>query len=332
MIIDVEHHAAIPQLLEPGSSRTGLFCERYWAADGKMKVRSFIESSRAEERLEFMDRAGIDLAVLSTNPLKTLEQARQWNDLCAKLVREHPQRLAGFATVPPLGGEPALNELERAVKELGLAGVHICTRNEGLHLDSREMWPFYAKVQELGVPLDIHVTLEPPGYEALQAPYALYYVIGRELDMLTETFRVCLGGVLEDFPDLKCIMNHFGSGISAVLERMDAYMGYEGPGCPSIYPGQPLIKRPWRHYFDKLFFNIAGREMGINALNCALTNISPRKLMFGTDWPFNYDHEPEKARNYIQAVKNLNLPAAGIEAILGGNAGKLLKIQGYDRE
>ena len=67
--------------------------------------------------------------------------------------------------------------------------------------------------------------------------------------------------------------------------------------------------------------------MGINALNCALTNISPRKLIFGTDWPFNYDHDPRKARKYINSIKKLNLPKEEIDAILGDTTKKLLKIK-----
>jgi predicted TIM-barrel fold metal-dependent hydrolase len=328
MIVDVEHHGSTLDnpMLEQGKSKSGLYCERYWGEDGKMKVRTYASSARTEERLEFMDRVGIDIAVLSSNPLKTLKEAKEWNDQCAAIVRQYPTRFAGFASVPPLGGKAALKELEHAIKDLGLHGVHIGTRNEGLHLDSHEMWPFYEKVQELNVPLDVHVTLEPAGYEAVQAPYALYYIIGREVDMLVETFRVCLGGVLEDFPNLKIIMNHFGSGISAILERMDAYLDYEGPGCPSIYPGKPLITRPWRHYFNKLYFNTAGREMGINALNCALTNISPKKLMFGSDWPFNYDHDVKKARAYVDAIRKADLSDEEIEGILGGNAVRLLKL------
>jgi predicted TIM-barrel fold metal-dependent hydrolase len=328
MIVDVEHHGSTLDnpMLEKGSGKSGLYCERYWGKDGKMKVRTYASSTRTEERLQFMDTVGIDMAVLSSNPLKTLEEAREWNDHCAAMVKEYPKRFAGFASVPPLAGKPSLKELERAIKGLGLCGAHIGTRNEGLHLDSREMWPFYEKMQELKVPVDIHVTLEPAGYDAVQAPYALYYIMAREVDMLVETYRICLGGVLEDFPDLKIIMNHFGSGISATLERMDAYLDYEGPGCPSIYPGKPLITKPWRTYFNKLYFNIAGREMGINALNCALTNINPRRLMFGSDWPFNYDHNPAKARKYLNAVRKLDLPREDIEGILGGNAVKLLKL------
>jgi len=326
MIIDMEHHTATEDHLEKGSSESGKVCERYWDTDGKMKIRSFEEVGRAESHLNFMDEAGIDIAVLTTNPISSLEQCRRWNDFCAGLVREHPRRFIGFATIPPLGGKPAFEELERAVRELGLKGVHIWTWSDGQPLDSRELWPFYEKVSELGVPIDVHVTLEPPGFDTVHASYALYYVIARELDMCAATFRVCLGGVLEDFPDLAIIMNHFGGGISAVLERMDAYMNYVGPGCPSLYMDKPMISKPWREYFDKLYFNMAGREVGMAAVKCALTNISPDKLMFGSDWPFNYDRNSSEAKRYIEEIRKLDLPGDDIEKILGGNAAGLLGI------
>jgi predicted TIM-barrel fold metal-dependent hydrolase len=327
MIIDMEHHLATLDRLEKGESESGKVCERYWDIDGKMKIKSFEEAARAESHLEFMDAAGIDIALLTTNPITTLDQCRRWNDFCAGLVKDHPDRFVGFATVPPLGGEPAFDELERAVKELGLRGVHIWTWNDGQALDSRAMWPFYEKVSELDIPVDVHVTLEPPGLDSLHASYALYYVMARELDMCSATLRVCLGGVLEDFPDMVMIMNHFGGGISAVLERLDAYMGYVGPGCPSLYQGEPLISRPWREYFDKLYFNMAGREIGMAAVRSALTNISPQKLMLGTDWPFNYDRNPAGAARYIEEIRKLDLPDKDIDDMLGGNAARLLGIK-----
>ena len=326
MIIDMEHHTATEDRLERGTSESGKVCERYWDADGKMKVRTFEEVARADSHLQFMDEAGIDMAVLTTNPISSLEQCRKWNNFCAKMVREHPRRFLGLATVPPLGGKPAFKELERAIGELGLKGVHILTWTDGHPLDSRELWPFYTKVSELGVPIDVHVTLEPPGFDAVQAPYALYYVMARELDMCAATLRVCLGGVLEDFPDLVFIMNHFGGGVSAVLERLDAYLGYVGPGCPSFYLGKPMISKPWREYFDKLYFNMAGREVGMAAVKCALTNISPKRLIFGTDWPFNYDRNPLGVRQYIGEIRKLDLPEEDIDSMLGGNAASLLGI------
>lgn len=326
MIIDMEHHGATEDWVEKGSSKSGKICERYWDTDGKMKIHLFQEASRVERRLQFMDEAGIDIAVLTTMPVSSLEGCRRWNDFCAEVVQKNPKRFVGFASIPPLGGEPALKELERAVKELGLKGVHMWTQSEGRPLDSRELWPFYKKVSELGIPIDVHVTLDPPGFDALHAPYALHYIMARELDMCVATFRVCLGGVLEDFPDLVLIMNHFGGGISAILERLDVYMGYVGPGCPSLYLDKPLISKPWREYFDKLYFNMVGREVGMAAVKCALTNISPRKLLFGIDWPFNYDHVPQGVKRYIEEIRKLDLPKGDIEAMLGGTAAGLLGI------
>ncbi|MBN2238522.1 MAG: amidohydrolase [Dehalococcoidales bacterium] len=327
MIIDMEHHLATYDRLEKGKSESGKCCERYWDTDGKMKIKSFEETGYAESHLEFMDETGIDIAVLTTNPITSLDQCRRWNDFCTGLVNDHPDRFIGFATVPPLGGEDAFAELDRAVGELGLKGVHIWTWNDGQPLDSREMWPFYEKAAELGIPVDVHVTLEPPGLDSLHAEYALYYVMARELDMVSATLRVCLGGVLEDFPELKLIMNHFGGGVSAVMERLDAYMGYVGPGCPSLYTGKPLITRPWREYFDKLYFNMAGREAGMAAVKSALTTISPQKLMFGTDWPFNYDHNAAGAVRYIEEIRKLDLSEKDIDDMLGGNAARLLGIR-----
>jgi predicted TIM-barrel fold metal-dependent hydrolase len=326
MIIDMEHHASPGDVLIKGDSPSGKVVERYWDTDGKMKIRTYQEAGSVARRLQFMDESGIDIAVLTANPVANLDQSRQWNDFCAGLVQSYPKRFVGFASVPVLGGKPAMLELERAVRDLGLRGVHIWTQSDGRHLDSRELWPLYEKASELRIPIDVHVTLDPPGFDALHAAYALHYVMARELDMCAATFRVCLGGVLEDFPDLVMIMNHLGGGISAVLERMDAYMNYVGPGCPSLYRERPFISRPWRTYFDKLYFNIAGREVGMAAVKSALTNISPRKLMFGTDWPFNFDHEPQQVKRYITEIRRLDLPADDIDGILGGNASRILGI------
>jgi 2,3-dihydroxybenzoate decarboxylase len=324
LIIDMEHHAATLDLLSKGSSPSGKICERYWDKDGKMKIHTYQEAGEVEKRLRFMDESGIDIAALTANPMSTLEQCRKWNDFCASLVKEHPKRFVGFATIPVLGGKPAFDELDRAVGGLGLKGVHIWTQCNGRHLDSRELWPFYEKVSQMRIPIDVHVTLEPAGFDGLHADYALYYVMARELDMCAATFRLCLGGVFEDFPDLVVIMNHLGGGVSSVLERMDAYMNFVGPGCPSLYRDKPLISKPWRTYFDKLYFNVAGREVGMDAVRCALTNIKPDRLMFGTDWPYNFDHEPQQVKRYVNEIGKLGLSKEAVDGILGGNAARVL--------
>lgn len=326
MIIDVENHLFLEEQTRKDTFKSGKICERYWDSDGKLKFYVTKDASSVDRLLRFMDDAGIDMAVL-TNGSRSLEQQKKWHNHCADLVKEYPKRLLGLATIEPLGGKPAFDELERAVKELGMKGVNIRTRNDGCFLDSPEMWFFYEKVAELRIPVSVHVEGDPLGFDALNAPYALYYVIARELDMCASTLRVCLGGVLEDFPDLIFIMNHFGGGISAIKERVDAFTSYaSSPGWANFYFGKRLINKPWYEYFNKLYFNMAGREVGINAIKCALTNISPNKLMFATDWPMIYDYEPDKVKQCITEIKKLDLPREDVDAMLGGNAAKLFGI------
>ena len=71
---------------------------------------------------------------------------------------------------------------------------------------------------------------------------------------------------------------------------------------------------------------MVGRGLGMAAVRCSLTNISPRKLLFGTDWPFNYDHDPQGVKRYIEEIRKLELPKGDIEAMLGGTAAGLLGI------
>lgn len=322
MIIDAEHHLFLGELTK-GRFESGKICERYWE-DGKIRIRISEEAAKVERNIHFMDESGIDKAILSTNQVRSFEQMKRWNDLCAQVVTKYPDRFIGLASVPARGGQAALDELERAIRGLGLKGVHLWTRADGSFLDARDMWPFYEKVSKLDVPIDVHILGEAPGFEALRAPYGLYYVVMREFEMIGSVLRVCLGGVLEDFPDLKFIMNHFGGGVSSIIERLDAYASYaQQPGWPGFYEGKPLITRPWREYFDKLYFNMAGREVGMESLRCALTNISPKRLLFGTDWPFNFDYQPQEVKRYVAEIRRLGLPQEDIDGMLGGNAARL---------
>jgi predicted TIM-barrel fold metal-dependent hydrolase len=82
-------------------------------------------------RLEVMDQAGIDLAVLSNvavvqgslGPRAALRIARESNDHLAEVVRARPDRFAAFATTPLQHPEQGAEELTRAVEQLGLVGT-----------------------------------------------------------------------------------------------------------------------------------------------------------------------------------------------------------------
>ena len=103
-----------------------------------------------------MDRTGIDIQAISTAPGQYYywaepelgrQTARLINENIAEICAEHPDRFVGLATVPLQAPEFAVAELERAVKELGLRGVEICTNVNGEELSAPRFRPFFAKAR-----------------------------------------------------------------------------------------------------------------------------------------------------------------------------------------
>ena len=95
MIIDFEHHIYLPEQTVPGKSRSGKITERHWEEKGKLRIRIFEEASNVDQCLQFMDDAGIDMAVLTANSFTGgLEQMKRWNDLCAGIVKNNRSRFS----------------------------------------------------------------------------------------------------------------------------------------------------------------------------------------------------------------------------------------------
>lgn len=302
MIVDFEHHYLPPELKKepwpPG------LCD-------------------IEEHLHNMDLAGINIAVLSSHA-PPFEECKIINDRLSRLQQTYPKRIAGLVHTLPRGGQEALEELDRGVNWLGLKGVAITAQPEGKPLDDSVLWPFYEKVQKLDVPIYVHCSTRGlVGFPALDAPYRLDVGLGWEFELMTATTRLIMGGVLEDFPELKIVISHFGGGISSILERLGGPK--TGPGSP---PGllSKKMKKSFRDYMSLMYFDMAGFVGGMGAVQCFLTALEPQQLLFGTDYPYNFYNKSDEVHRYIENIKKLDLPLKTREAMLGGNAAHLLKI------
>lgn len=326
MIIDVEHHL---QPYEIWTKRGGKKGKKVWQRDASGTIIRPLDDATYDIQLHLknMDIAGIDMAVLSATTADSLEEAKIFNNHFVEVSRQYPKRFAALAQTVPLGGEPALYELERAIKDLHLKGVLISAHIEGRPLDSRELWPFYKKMSELDAAIFIHPSLHVPGFDACKAPYELHRSLARELELTVVPLRLCLGGVLEEFPDLRFVISHFGGGISEIKERMDRYINYLGA---EYWAGKPLISEPYlerfNEHFNKLYFNMAGREIGIQTIKCALTNISPRRLVFATDYPPFFVDDPIGMKTFIEKIRELDLDKKSIDAMLSENAIELFHL------
>lgn len=321
MIVDFQHHY-IPEDL---ARKRGMYSEEVVFAKEGGVPRLTLHSKlyHMETQLRDMDDAGVDVSVLSCilGWEASLEDCRLINDRSAELQRKFPGRIAGLAHAPVLEGKEALAELGRAVQELGLPGVAITSQIQGVPLDSPRLYDFYAKVSALDVPIFVHPATVPMGY-ALIMDYDLARILGREIDLALATTRIIAGGILERFPNLKFVIGHFGGGISAVKDRLIA-KGYRFG----------TLKRPFEEYFNMLYFDMAGFEGGLTALGCGLLGVKPERLVFATDYPQDFTGAGTNTgkgmaaiRDYIAAVKSLELKEKIKEEILGGTAARLLKL------
>ena len=323
MVIDWEHHYLPEELWLKKGGRKGertIFYEY-----GNPRGTLHPELYDVDEHLRVMDAVGIDMAVLSMavsndDTQIALQECRLWDDRTAEVVKEHPKRFVGLAPIPPLGGEKAFAELKRAIEVLGLKGVIIRSQVNGLSMDANELRPFYKEVSKLNVPVFVHPSGVQLGFDILNAPYDLFRSIGRELDLIVATARIILSGVLEDFPDITFVISHKGGGIAALKERIEYWFGSPGAGGTKT-------SLPFDEYFNRIYFDLAGHHGGMSSVKCALTNISPHRLVFGTDYPQEFfGEDPVNIKTYVENMKGLEIDQESKEIMLGGNARRLLRL------
>ena len=320
-VMDFQHHFVPRELAD----RRGARGKSFDVPEGGMKkVTLHGKLYDPDEQIRDMDAGGLDVAILSCiiGWDVPLADCRLINDTYADLQRRYPGRFLGLAHLPLLVDPGALGELDRAVGGLGLKGVTITSQVNGEPLDSPKLWDFYAKTIQLGIPIFVHPSMPPRGYEWIKE-YDLSRIVGRELDLVLAVSRLIAGGVLDRFPELKMVVAHFGGGIASIKERLVA---------KAYRFGTPL-KRSFEEYFDQLYFDMSGFEGGPAALRCALTGIKPERMVFATDYPQDFTGAAtdtgkgaKDIRRYIDEIRALPLPEATKAGILGETAAALLRL------
>lgn len=185
-----------------------------------------------DARLEMNDHLGIDLQVLSPNPLTYFHHVERdvavgfcrWhNDELAAVVADHPERFRGFAQLPMQDLDASVVELRRAVGDLGLVGAYVGT-DFGIAFDDERLEPLWSEAVDLDVPIFIHPA--PAGIDGpLRDPRIRKYDLDLSLGFLyEETLAVaCLiyGGVLDRHRELDVCVSHGGGATAYMLGRLE---------------------------------------------------------------------------------------------------------------
>lgn len=277
-----------------------------------------------ERRLADMDAAGIDVQVLSVappaaqelDPEAAVRLSRDANERLAAAVGEHPDRFAGFATLPTPDPDAAAAELERTVTEHGFKGAMINGHTDGRFLDDEKFWPIFERAEALGVPVYLH-----PTYPTDQAMDVYYRGFDDQVSATLATsgwgwhaetglhvLRIILAGVFDRFPGLQMIIGHMGENLPFSLARADE----------RLTPVATGLKRRVGDYFRDHFYVTTSGYFTDAPLLCTLMVLGADRILFSVDYPFSSNG---RGRAFLDGTP---ISEADREKIAHGNAERLL--------
>src|SRR6266702_1854963 len=269
------------------------------------------------QRLEDMDRVGIDVEVVSLSTPNVFfadarhqpEIARIVNDAYAELIARHPARFKGFASIPMDAPDAALKELHRAIDELKLNGVILLSNIGGKPLTSPEYRPFFAEANRLKLCILLHPML-PANTEPFRE-YVLGPIVGFMFDTTLAVARMCFDGMLREFPDIRWIVAHLGGAVPHLMERMDN--GWRDfPECRAKIDELPSVYLK-RLYYDTVNFNP-------HMLKMARDMIGADHMVMGSDYP----HLLGSIDRAVSSVESLDIREEEKRQIFEGTARAIL--------
>jgi predicted TIM-barrel fold metal-dependent hydrolase len=277
-----------------------------------------------ERRLAAMDAAGIDVQVIShTTPgvqhldaEPAIALARDANDRLAQAIAEHPDRFAGFATLPTAAPQAAADELERAVGDLGFKGAMVNGHTRGRFLDDPAFDALLARAERLGVPLYLHPSEPVPAVRVAYydgfAPAVTWFLSAAAWGWHAETglhvLRMILGGVFDRHPQLRLVIGHMGEMLPFMLARIDDNLPPRVTGLPRL---------PSEYVLDNVLITTSGL-FTLPPLLCALMVLGAERILFSVDWPYAPNDDGRRL------LDTAPLSPADLERIAHGNAERLL--------
>ncbi len=325
--VAIEEHFTVPALtsrIDPAAiSRRG-FRKRTLPPGGPNPLELLPEIG--EQRLQSMDEAAITVQVLSnTGPGPDLvpgpgglAMSREINDHLAAAIARHPDRFAGFATLPMQDPDAAANELKRAVKELGFLGTLINGTTNGRFLDHPSYDGLLAAAVELDVPIYVHPHLPPePVRQAYfsDLPAGPARVLetagwGWHSETAIHVLRMAIAGTLDRHPRLKLIIGHMGEMLPMMLARVDEVFALD----------IDHLKRPVsRAILDQVWLTTSGIFTEPPFL-AALLTFGIDRIIFSVDYPYAPN---ARGRAFLD---RLSLAPDDMTKLTHGNADALLRL------
>ncbi len=328
MKVDIHAHIIVPEITREAAPAEQWRPRVSWENgrqfveyDGKRISSALREFVDIERILDEQEKAGVDVVVLTpwaslfrydAEVGESLHISRLQNDALARLAAQYSPRVAALGTVPLQDGDASVDELERAVNELGLLGVEIGTNVNGAYLGDPRFRPFWAAAEEL----DAFVLIHPvPGLGgSTMREYYLWNAYANPAETALTAAHIILSGLLEEHPRLQICLVHGGGHMPYQIGRLDR--AYE------MRPeARQRISAPPSSFFKKFYFDTVTHS--VPALSYLIELVGVEQVLMGSDYPFDMGYE--RPAEMVEQVPGLS--EADRQAILGGNAQRVLGIE-----
>jgi predicted TIM-barrel fold metal-dependent hydrolase len=266
-LIDVHAHYVSP---EQAAQRAQQATARNFVTDPSL-------GWSAGAAIEFMDAHGIGMQLISSpRPLGT-EAARRINDYGATVVADHPDRFGLLANLPLGTPDEALNEIARAMEELGAAGFVIVSNYDGRLLGDGFFTPVFEELNIRRATILLH-PVEPAGFDLVSCgrPGAL---IEFPFDTTRTVVDAIYAQLFQRYPDFALILAHGGGALPALAHRV-AQLGTRS----SLVPGlKGLARKDIAEQIAGLYYDtaVAGASTALAPL---LEVTGADHVLFGTDY------------------------------------------------
>jgi predicted TIM-barrel fold metal-dependent hydrolase len=288
-----------------------------------------------DTRFRIMDKFPEVVQVLTIGPVppiehfaneqQSVELAKMANDEMAELCHKYREKfITAIALLPMNNIDAALDETDRAIKELGFRGAYVHSNINGKPLDAPEFLPLWEKMSKYDLPVYIH-PWRPPEFSDYATEEESKYNIAGNFGWPYETTvamtRIIFGGILDKYPNLKIVTHHCGGMVSFYAGRI-----YQHYGNQSQRRNLTNITRTPLEYY-KMFYNDTAIHGNTPALMLAYDFWGPDKLVFGADLPLGDSYWGARSyRATINAINDMEIPDADKKKIFIDNAAKLLRI------
>ena len=329
MIVDAHVHVIVPEITrdahpgDPWRPQVRREGRRQVVAFGGREIRSpvgeFVDCDRilAEEAAR-----GVDHVLLSPwvqllpyqLPLpRALTACQVQNEALARLAEERPGRVSALGAVPLQDPRRAAQELERVMRLPGLRGVEVAATVQGAYLGDDRFEPFWEAAEGTGAVVFVHPTARGFGTAAFQA-YYLWNTVGNPLETAATAAHMAMAGVLERHPRLRVLLAHGGGALLAVRGRLRHAHRFQPQA-------RARLREPPDESLRRLYYDTVTHDADL--LRALVGYAGAEHVLLGSDHPFDMGSDRP-----VEEVRALGLPAGAERAVLGGNAQRLLGLDG----